>query len=50
MLPLMQQTGVATGEEIEIEALAARMRDEALLLDATLVSPLLIGAWTRKGR
>jgi len=47
MLPLMQRTGVATAEEVGVETLAERMRAEALALDATLVYPALIGAWTR---
>jgi protein-L-isoaspartate O-methyltransferase len=49
MLPLMQRTGVATAEEVGIETLAERMRAEAVALDATLVTPPWIGAWTRKG-
>lgn len=48
LLPLIERTGVATAEEIDIETLAARLRHESLALDATLVSPALIGAWTRK--
>ena len=35
--------------EIGIETLATRLRDEAVANDATLVSPLLVGAWARKG-
>ncbi len=48
MLPLMQRTGVATAEEVGVETLAERMRAEALALDATLLTPPWIGAWTRK--
>jgi ubiquinone/menaquinone biosynthesis C-methylase UbiE len=47
LLPVMQQTGVASAEEVGIETLAERVRDEAVALDATLVSPSLIGAWAR---
>jgi ubiquinone/menaquinone biosynthesis C-methylase UbiE len=47
MLPLMQRTGVATAEEVGVETLAERMRAEAVALDATLVNPPWIGAWTR---
>jgi SAM-dependent methyltransferase len=50
LLPLMERTGIATAGEVAIETLAARLRDEAVALDATLVSPSLIGAWTRHGR
>jgi ubiquinone/menaquinone biosynthesis C-methylase UbiE len=48
LLPLIERTGVATAEEIDVETLAERLRDEALRRYATLVSPALIGAWTRK--
>src|SRR5262249_18479631 len=47
MLPLMQRTGVATAEEVGVETLAERMRAEAVALNATLIYPALIGAWTR---
>jgi ubiquinone/menaquinone biosynthesis C-methylase UbiE len=47
MLPLIQRTGVATAEEVGVETLAERMREEAVALDATLVVPPWIGAWTR---
>ena len=49
LLPLMQRTGVATAEEVGIETLADRIRKEAVALDATVVSPSFIGAWTRNG-
>jgi ubiquinone/menaquinone biosynthesis C-methylase UbiE len=48
LLPLMQRTSVATTEEVGIDTLAARIREEAVAKNATLVSPSLIGAWTRK--
>jgi hypothetical protein len=48
LLPLMQRTSVATAEEVGIDTLAARIREEAVAKNATLVSPSLIGAWTRK--
>ena len=47
LLPLMQRTGIATPEEVGLETLADRIRDEAVALNATLVSPSLIGAWAR---
>jgi hypothetical protein len=43
----MQRTGVATAGEVGVETLAERMRAEALALDATLLTPPWIGAWTR---
>lgn len=49
LLPLMQRTGVATVEAVGLETLAGRIREEAVALNATLVSPSFIGAWTRAG-
>jgi len=47
LLPLMERTGVATAAEVGIDTLAARMREEIVAADATVVPPPLIGAWTR---
>lgn len=47
LLPLMEKTRVATAEEVAVDTLAARLREEAIALKATLVSPSLIAAWTR---
>lgn len=47
--PLMLATGMAGEDDIGVETLADRIREEAVALDATLVSPSLIGAWTRVG-
>jgi SAM-dependent methyltransferase len=48
LLPLMQRTGVATAEEVGLETLAVRLRDEVVANKAVIVSPPLIGAWTQK--
>jgi SAM-dependent methyltransferase len=48
LLPLMERTGVASAAEVDIETLAARLREETLACKATIVSPAMIGAWTRK--
>jgi SAM-dependent methyltransferase len=48
LLPVMERTGLASATEVDVDTLAARIREEALALNATLVSPSLIGAWTRK--
>lgn len=48
LLPLIQQTGVATADEVGLDNLAARMRDEAVAKKAVLVLPPFIGAWTHK--
>jgi hypothetical protein len=44
----MQQTGVATADDVRVDTLAARMRDEAVAKKAVLVLPPFIGAWTHK--
>jgi hypothetical protein len=48
LLPLMERTGVATAAEVDLDTLAARLREELVTADATVVPPPLIGAWTRK--
>jgi SAM-dependent methyltransferase len=48
LLPLMERTGVASAAEVGVDTLAARMREEVVSADATVVPPPLIGAWTRK--
>jgi hypothetical protein len=48
LLPLMERTGVATATEVEVDTLAARLREQVVAADATVVPPPLIGAWTRK--
>ncbi len=48
VLPLMQQVGVATAEEVQVDTLAERMCREAVEKDCTLVTPPLVGAWARK--
>lgn len=49
LLPLMERTGIATADEVEVATLADRLRQEAVELGATLVSPSFIGAWMRTG-
>jgi SAM-dependent methyltransferase len=46
MLPAMERTGVATAAEVDASTLEQRMREEAVLMDATLVAPPLVAAWT----
>jgi SAM-dependent methyltransferase len=48
LLPLMERTGVASAAEVGVDTLAARLREEIVSADATVVPPPLIGAWTRK--
>ncbi len=46
LLPLTKRTGVATAEDIGIDTLADRLRDEVVAMRATIVAPLFVGAWT----
>jgi SAM-dependent methyltransferase len=48
LLPVMQQTGVAAVDEIGLDSLASRIRDEVVRKNAVLVMPPLIGAWAHK--
>ncbi len=48
LLPLMVRAGVATADEVDIDTLADRLRQEAVANQATLIAPPFIGAWTRK--
>ena len=47
LLPLIERTGVATKEEVGIDTLAARMREQAVAANAVVRVPELIAAWTR---
>jgi hypothetical protein len=46
MLPAIEQFGLATAAEIDIDTLEHRMRAELAARDATMSSPLLISAWS----
>lgn len=47
LLPMMERTGIATADEIDIDTLENRLCEEAVANQATLVAPPFIGAWTR---
>ena len=47
LLPAIQRFGVASAEEVEIGSLGRRLHEEIVALQATVLSPALIGAWTR---
>ena len=50
LLPLIERTGVATKDQIDIDTLAARMREQAEAVNAVVRVPELIAAWTRVPR
>jgi ubiquinone/menaquinone biosynthesis C-methylase UbiE len=48
LLPRMEAMGLAAADEIDIETLADRLRDEAASVGGCVVGPMLIGAFARK--
>jgi ubiquinone/menaquinone biosynthesis C-methylase UbiE len=48
LLPMIVQTGVATKEEIDIDTLAERLREDVVGGRGIVYSPVYVGAWTRK--
>jgi ubiquinone/menaquinone biosynthesis C-methylase UbiE len=49
LIPSMEALGVVTGQEIGIEDLTDRLRNEAVAGNHCVVFPRLIGAWARVG-
>lgn len=47
LMPRMEMLGVATAAEVRPETFERRLRTEAAAADAVLLSPLMVGAWTR---
>lgn len=48
ILPLLIKSGLATAEQVDIETLAERYRDEVLQQGAVIRNYLMIGAWAHK--
>jgi hypothetical protein len=46
LLPAMENYGVASAQEVQIDTLAARLRDELVASGGVLVLPPLVGAWS----
>ncbi len=47
LLPLMERTGIATAEEIGIDTLAERLRNDSTANERVGFLPRIVGAWTR---
>jgi ubiquinone/menaquinone biosynthesis C-methylase UbiE len=47
MVPILEQNGVATAAEVDIDTLEARLAAELVAYDATMVVPPVTIAWTR---
>jgi ubiquinone/menaquinone biosynthesis C-methylase UbiE len=48
LAPLMDKLGVASADNLGLETLTARIREDAVARGAVVWSPPLIGGWTRK--
>ncbi len=47
MMPVIKHAGIATPEEIDIETLAERLRDDAVTHERAMFPPRMVSAWTR---
>jgi 2-polyprenyl-3-methyl-5-hydroxy-6-metoxy-1,4-benzoquinol methylase len=47
LLPFMEKHRIATGAEVAIDTLAARLRDDAVAHERVIFLPRRVGAWTR---
>jgi hypothetical protein len=47
LLPMMEKLGVARACDVQIDSLAARLQQGLVESNATIVMPLMVGAWTR---
>ena len=47
LLPLLERDGIATAEEVAIDTLADRLRQEAIANECVTFFPSLVGAWVR---
>ena len=47
LLPAMERIGVDTAVNVGVDTLEERLRAEAVAMDATLVAPPLVAAWTK---
>jgi ubiquinone/menaquinone biosynthesis C-methylase UbiE len=47
LLPRMEEFGIASAREVEIETLAERLHAEAFQHEGVMIYPATIGAWTR---
>lgn len=46
LLPLIERTGIASAAEIDIDTLAARLHEDALIHERVMFLPRVVGAWT----
>lgn len=48
LLPRMEELGVVTGAEVDIDSLVARLHSVASRFDSCIILPRLVGAWATK--
>ena len=48
LLPMMEQMGLVSAEDVDVDTLADRLRAEALGLRGVQMLPIVMGAWARK--
>jgi hypothetical protein len=48
LLPVMKKLKITTATDVDISSLAQRMRDEVVAANGVVLSPGLIGSWSRK--
>ena len=47
LLPMMERLGVATAAEVDIDTLAGRLQHALDEHQASMLSPLVVGTWSR---
>jgi SAM-dependent methyltransferase len=47
LLPVIERCGLASASELDLDTLADRMQEEVTARNGVIVSPALVGAWTR---
>jgi SAM-dependent methyltransferase len=48
LLPVMEKLNIATATDVDVSGLAQRLRDEVVAAKGVVLSPGLIGAWSRQ--
>jgi ubiquinone/menaquinone biosynthesis C-methylase UbiE len=49
LLPFIERAGIATAEEVGIDTLVARLRDDAVANERVIFLPRVVGAWSKLG-
>jgi hypothetical protein len=50
LLPVREKLKIATATEVDVSSLVQRLRDEVVAASGVVLSPGLIGAWSRKSQ